>query len=880
MNDRDRAVGLGGGLLAALMSLSLCVAGPSWGQDAEADAGEGRVEVELIERAMAGLDGIEPDSIAGPIWTLQAVPGRRLVALPLRVELEGELTESVELSEPEIMVGSGRFMTWLVPSVSDAAALLDGIAPAQDKAAADEAEAEFDLVEGPGGTRLDPALALPRMSKRIQVLPDGRIGWRLERAIQGASVVDGEEPYALKLRSDRLRELAPGPAPRVQRNSGESEDLFRFRRMEVEQEYRETQTAFRRLRTLVQQLPDEFSQDMPAMVWAVYDAPIFSRSLEVEGPAPFPVELVEDEWAAIRALGTGGGGGGDELSIETQQMILDMRSVADGGNPIGARLVAEALSLAGVVEGVQVGGPGYELISSILEGADEGAAGRVVMDLAAVVPPTRATSALLREASARLTPEQRLAALVAQIAGAAEDPLLAPDAMKTAAGLLVQEDGADASRVLETIVESVEGTPVAEAASRMPVSALLGERWRDAVRYLGVAAEDYDVASALLRDQVLTVRDSPRLIAALEELGGLPDAVDDPQGVMIPIDSADYPLLAMLGSGDREVRRLAWLALPRFVAAEGDEEAVLDAAAEQAQGTDEARQALAFLVHQPGAPVEGLAAAMTVADQVGDAATVAGPLVGSGAPLADAMSDSEPEDRVALVRAVLTATGNSFWKIEQVFLSDYRDVEAAAAWFGQQTVDGDVPTPVELANEVSEIELVSLLSSGDKDLRDGVAAALTALAGGDATDAPTVAARLEREPERTDAALFAAWTPLKQELVSRRLFAAAGDYVVALRLPGAVEAEDVGLVELMVDGRRLGFAGNPIGLEVPSDRLAIRVGDVDQLKAFGVRDLNELPLERVSEPLDLLATAEGGWSGAIEVPGAGELGMTLTPIAE
>ncbi|MEM6334408.1 MAG: hypothetical protein AAF823_13815 [Planctomycetota bacterium] len=885
MNDRDGAVGLStlrGACVALLAWAVLAWPGAAAAQDAaEGAVAEPGVEVLLLERALVGLEGVEPESVVGPIWTLQAQPGRRLVALPVRLEVRGELGSAVELSEPEVGVAGGRFLTWVVPSVADAAELMSGVAEAGEEATeeADEEALFAAMALGADGTRLDPEMAVPRLSRRVQVLPDGRIGWRMERAIQGGSVVDGEEPYALRLRSDRLRALEPPPAQRVTRNAGEDSAAFRFRQIEAQQEQRDAQMQFRRLRNLVNALPSAFVQEMPEMVWAVYDAPRFSSALELEGPAPLPMTLSEQEWLAVRALATGDHDA-EEMTIETGQLLFDAQGIVAKGSPMGARLVAEALSLAGVVGALQVDGPGYELMSALLGGPDEAAAGRVVMDLAGVVPPTRATAALLREASTRLTPEQRLAALVAQIAGAAEDPLLVPDAMKTASGLLLEEGGAEASRVLSVVAESVEGTSVAEDAGRLPVSALLGDRWRDAVGYLASAAEDSEMASTLLREQVLTVRDAARLTAALEEIAALPDAVDSADGVLIPIDTRAHPILELLGSSDGRVRGLAWRALPRFVAGPNDVEGVLEAAADRAVGTTEARLALAFLVHQPGAPVEGLSAAMTVADQVGDASAVAGPLVGSGAPLADAMSDSEPVDRVALVRAVLTATGNSFWKIEQVFLSDYRDVEAAAAWFGQRTADGNVPTAVELANEIGEVDLVGLLASGDKDLRDGAATALTALAGGDATDAPQVAAKLEREPDRTDAALFGAWTPAKQELVSRRLMSAAGDYVVSLRLPGAVEPEDVGLVQLLVDGRLLAFAGNPMELEVPDDRLAIRLGTVEQLKSLGVRDLNELPLERVRVPLDLLATATGGWSGAVMVPGAGELGVALRPMAE
>ncbi|MEO0965152.1 MAG: hypothetical protein AAFY08_08525 [Planctomycetota bacterium] len=909
------------GVLAALVAVALI--GPGAAQEVAEPAEQtgATAEVELLHRALVGLAEVEPESIGGAMWTFEPLPGRRLVALPLRLG-PGEGDEPVELAAPPIEVGASRFLGWLVPTVEEAgqtlASLGQGDAEAgggdpllrdgndfdlggarvgdsrrgADDLTAGAVDAAADAVTGPGGELFDPEMLIPRVSRRVTVFPDGRIGWRLERAVAGATLAEGDEPYLLKVRADRLTALQPPRPERLIREAGEDSRDFRLREMALQQEYREQVNAFQMLRQLVLALPDRFEQPMPAMVWAVYDAPRFTPTFAIDGPPPLPWSVPLNGWTSLQALGAmRDAATSDGVSVEALLLVSDLQPLADAGDPTGGLLLAEAMSLAGVIQGAQVDGPVYDAAAALLANGDGATARRVLADLVTVIPPTSASVALLREAAGRLTPGQRLATLRVELTAAADDPAELANAMQSVSSLLLDEQGPPVADLLRVVSEAADGTPAAAMVGRLPIGRLSGQRWSDAVAFLAVASSSSESASVMMRDAVLRVTPAEKLAEALAVIADQPDTSEASPGAAIPVASTGHPILAWIAAPAGEVRRAAWQALPRFVvrveldttdaegAAAEDAPTVLAAVVDAIDpaGEGEAVAAAAFFADQPFADAEGLAALMALTARVPDAAPLVEPVIGAPVPLGRAMASASGEARGAFAESVLAASGRPFEGIGKLLAVPDRGAELGR-WVGDRVADGRVPEASEIAGQIGEDGLIDLAGSGEPAVREAAAAGLVALAGGQPIDIATVQGRLDGATDRTKASLQAAWLPSKQELFARRLFDAKGAYRLVATLPGDSEPTVLGVLDLMVDGRQMAFVGNPVALSIPDDRLAIRIANVNELKNLGVRELNDLPLETVAEPLDLLSREGGSWGGSVPVAGEGELELVLEPL--
>ncbi|MEM0915626.1 MAG: hypothetical protein AAGK09_13565 [Planctomycetota bacterium] len=863
-----------------------------------------------------GLAEVEPDSIGGDMWTFTAVPGRQLVALPLEID-PGGIAEPVELVAPPIGIATGRFLAWVIPTQEQVDAALAQLDDGQADGGGDDLLLrdgnDFDLggervgdarrgaddevagamdavagVVGQGGVPLDPELLIPRVSRRATVYSDGRIGWRLERSLAGATMADGEEPYMLKVRADRLNALTPPRPERVVREAGEDSRAFRFRELAVQQEYREQVEAFRTLRELVLALPDRFEQPMPAFVWAVYDVPLFSPTFGIDGPPPLPWSVPANAWTDLRELGAmRGASNADGVAIEALTLVDDLVPLADSGDAFSGRMLAQALSLSGVIPGAAFGDPVYEAASELLRKGDGVAMQRVLADVVAVVPPTSASLALLRDATDRLTPTQRLASLRVEFAAAAEDPAGVASAVQSVSAMLRDDQGPPPSDVLAVVMQGADGTPAAQAVGRLPVAQLQGERWTDAVAFLTMSAGSSESAAAMMRDGVLRATPADKLAEALRLIAEQPDAVEAAPGAAVPIGSTQHPILIWLTAPAGEVRAAAWAALPRFVvridpadASTEDAATVLTAVVEaiDPSAPAEAEGAAAFFADQPYAEAEALAALMALTGRVANPAPLAAPAIGSGGALGEAMAAAPTESRAAFADAVLAASGQPFAGIGGVLASPSQG-PTLSRWFGSAVAEGRVPSPAQLADQLGEDDLLDLAASGEPMIRDAAAAGLAALAGGQPGDVPTVKSRLDNAADRTKSSLQAAWLPSRQELNARRLMETKGAYRVLVRLPGDREPRVIGVVELGLDGReRVAFAGVPIMMSIPDDRLAIRIDTVSELRNLGDRELNALPLERVGEPLDLLSREGGGWGGSVEVAGEGDLEVVIEPL--
>jgi len=194
---------------------------------------------------------------------------------------------------------------------------------------------------------------------------------------------------------------------------------------------------------------------------------------------------------------------------------------------------------------------------------------------------------------------------------------------------------------------------------------------------------------------------------------------------------------------------------------------------------------------------------------------------------------------------------------------------------------------------------------------------LAAMAGGDrALQTKMVERFKDTRATMTPDAVRTAWADAKMDIYTARLSEAAGDYRVVILVRGAKpedgaglafdpvlgmdprafgptgavdpadqadaappQREVLGVIGLQASGSQVEFRGGVPELSVPEDFLAIRIAAPGQLKEFPIESLQELPLDAVTSPLDLLPQDDGGWRGEVLLSDGRVFEMVMEPMA-
>ncbi|MEX1017112.1 MAG: hypothetical protein WDZ31_10250 [Phycisphaeraceae bacterium] len=768
-----------------------------------------------------------PERIDTGVWQIEPNPGRRLVVLPLLVtptEQEAELGPS-----PSLGVRGGRFLTWIVEVESDDDRRRRTRRASRPQNAFMPYEAEPD--EAPDASTLPEGA--PRLARRITVHPDGRVQWRLERAIPNATVSESDEPYVLRIRPDRLREMEPR---RERIEVGENTDRAELarRRREIDREFLAQRRAFMETRREVMALPDEFEVRRPTRVWAVFEIAARIDELAVTGEqALLPWSIRFDDLLALRAFaGAGGRRGSDEPAT-----LNRLARLAGDGHELTHRLLAHAVITANVIPAVEVNEPLYNLLQQLLRSEDPATRRAVLAELAAVMPPTTASMTLLRAGAAQADPTMKLLALRGLLQADPGDPMRLTQMLNSANDLLIDRQGPEPPLVLAELVEAI-GTReevIAHVAANVRFEPLPGDRLEAAIGYVVAVAGEQPLAAAWLDQQLLgsanpnVVQQTLERIAsanrggawlqtaahtAMAALFGPPVEGDDAPAEAIAlsrhisIDSARHSLFRSLNSGHEQIRQLAWQSLRnftfddanadarrsrRFAPADADDlatdryTALVDAALGRPQTPS---QVVPFLARQ--AQVERvnvallqllLAADDAAALQAGRALVDAERSIGSAL-----LALSGPEREHAVNRLYDRVEGTSPAVTSLLRESD-RGRGGVNEWFGEQIAEGRLPEPREWAEAFrGEEALLDLAGGADEDLAAGAVAALVYAAGGDEI---AVAEQIDHFRQLRGAdrdALQEAWSSARQDIYARRLSQAEGSY----RLVAIVQGRDEG----------------------------------------------------------------------------------------
>lgn len=341
-------------------------------------------------------------------------------------------------------------------------------------------------------------------------------------------------------------------------------------------------------------------------------------------------------------------------------------------------------------------------------------------------------------------------------------------------------------------------------------------------------------------------------------------------------------------------------------------------------------QLAGFLAQQPN-PQQAARALVTLVltDDPAAPDQAARALVGLPQGLGPALAGLSRTDRARFgARLYKAVTGESPGVVGLLAEDDQQGT--TVAWFAGQVSAGTLPQDAEWAAVYSsEDELLMRAGSTDPELASGAAAALVASAGGDAQDSSELASAFATQTDRSTGALRDAWHQAKRQIYARRLAQSAGSYRLLVLLRGEVQTIlaaapeavpgtemgympggpndprnrgflqrppvpvqrgvepteapvsariNLGVVELVVDDQEVRLGNNAVTIEVPQERLAIRILNPGELKNFENRQLAQLPLEDLVNPLDLLPQRGGAWGGQDRLRDGRTLEVVLEPI--
>ncbi len=799
-------------------------------------------------------DQVFQDTIEDDVWSLKAQPGRRLIQLPITVT---PLDDDSKLASPSIKLRGGRFIAWRIvldeASEQQPSARRRGVrspSPAQDPfSIANLRDVEFqDLDQLDTPTRQPPQArpaedpidlagelpeGAPLIARDITVSPNGVIRWKLDRAIPGGEIKSGETGYLLRLRPDRLKAQEPTRPERQARTTGGNQNAREAaaKRRTEELEYRNKAQAYRALRDEIRNLPDQFQAKLPTRLWAVFEVSDRNEGLSLTGPAPLPWQITFEDLEALKQTASKSRSGQDDrLNAEDFAAITQMSLLLADENPMTQRIVAEALTSAGMFGQAQTGDALFRLIETLLKGSDAQAKRAVTAALAATLPPTPATLSLLKGAFASLDPQSKLLALGGMLNTQDNNPLGQRQMLDTANQMINNPDGPGAVYVLDQLARTLADKPdaVAMVGGGIRLDSLNQEALDQVIVYTADAAGDSPVAAQWMEHALLgssnpkVVRRTVELLGtsapgggtismltkALVEMAFGPANEDAAsrskpplRGIaQIPIATTSHSIYRVLNAGDPELRALGWKALRHFqiyenparrslpsqTGEDGDQNQrltlILNAAFNE---TVTPPQLVTFLTSQQDPKDATAALVRIVVEGRGPAITQAArALVRTGRSLEEPIRALNPDQRgVFATRLYEAVTGSSPMVAGLLRIPDARS--PLVNWFAQHIATSGLPEPKAWAEAANgEDGLITLAASSDPDLADAAVASLVASAGGDEQTARDLARRLSNATDRSKEALRGQWARAKQDIYTARLSHAAGRYRLIVNLRG------------------------------------------------------------------------------------------------
>lgn len=822
----------------------------------------------------------------------------------------------------------------------DATDAQGGAATEPTDTAADDAAS--DAASTPAGEADTPEIkpvpeGAPRLARSLTFAPDGTVSWGLDRAFAGADLASASDSnlYGYKLSPQALRAAQPERPERIERRDNEDSREFAKRRREQQLQEREAQQAFRDLRTKVLDLPTDFRAPAPPVVYAVFDG-ADEDEVAYEGDAPLPWTLTAADAERYQQLLQAAPG-----TVEANELLLALAERVKRDTAT-ARVVAYGVARGGLAGRIEPGDAGDVLLDALARQDDPGARRVALYAAAQADPASPATAELLRSAGERAQGKTRgviqLAALGALLEVFNAKPQDPESLIAGVNQMLADPQGPGADRVVSRLV-SVTTEQRGYGSDPAPSAALVGQVRFDAVPAdqqkpvieaivanahanalaAGWLADNLLAQDSTLLDPTLAVLDDKRPAAPEPREDG--EDNDTPEPTTLPIQSPDHGLVRALDSDNAQRRKAAWAVLDRFyikqpTATPGNDandkpvtaavllDLILDKAMRQETTPATVvgfidNQRDAGLAREAPRRLLGLLASPAVADDVKQA--IAQRVLAEDSAYSDALRELDDAQRPDAVAALYRAQGAQAPRVLGLLAEDRGQL---LRWLVEQVAEQEaLPTPRQWVDKLMEggrgIEtLIEQAASEQPQVAAGAAAALVLATGGNAEEQAAFADEITALDPRDAEAVEKAWSAYRTQVLTRRFADAQGDYrlVVTLREPeqqqraeGGAAAEgsdqpkpaqriEVGLVQLRAAGVELSLSVEGVALSAAPDRLAIRIASPASLKTLESAALEDLPLAGLKQPLDLLPTESGVWTGGVELPDGRRMSVSLEPV--
>lgn len=831
--------------LIVLFVLGMGMPGSALAQEAAAGTEEAKpLPIELDLQTF--LFDSSNASMQDPVWDIKPQAGQRLVFLPLRI---GAIEEKAALSRCPIKPRSGRFIGYYIPVSKDGHASHDKTLDVDELigAGADQLQSllfasdeEGDAAPGTEDppreqeSELQPVPAsAPRMARELVLHPDGTVQWEMDRVFSGATLKPASEqsPYPYKIDARLLAEKEPPRPERITRNDGEDPRLYAQRKRELQLKQRADQQAFRDLRNSLRELPDEFREPMPPVIYAVYSLTESDRLL-LQGRPPLPWTIKNDEQEMLKKLAQGAGG---LVEGDTDATLSSIKQAAQA-HVLSARGAAFAALRGGLASKVKIDDPGYELIVELLNSKDPVARRVALYGVARAQPASIASAQLLGIAGKNaVASAERELLKFSELRQLFEIEIANPESVELLVSkvntALADQQGPSASSVISEVLKAVGrggefgGNTIPQSSIDAMVQGLdldkvSGEQLTKVIQIVIDQAPGSAIAAGWMDAQLLGGKDSERIHQTLELLSktqvataGTSESGEPTAPTTIPIDSAEHGMIRAISGSDPLLRARAWPVIDRFHLAKP--KLVQDGAAEDLNKDLEALQSLFDLVmskalaekktptaivsfldnpHEGGlaeaAPRQMVLLLLEPGVDQAVAQLVAEQMMGSEGRLSAAFSSLKPADQPAAAAALYKAKEQDPPLATGLLAGSDRSI---GPWFLGEVGQGRLPDAKAWSLQAGgpanggETKLLQVAASGDSGVASSAAAALVVNAGGDANDELAFAQTVGLMDDRNQETIKQAWIDFKTKLHTRILEEAQGSYRLVATLRQAPE---------------------------------------------------------------------------------------------
>ena len=608
------------------------------GSPSARSSGSGDSPLRLDVQELLTNERVVQQSFSDGVWNITDDPERDLIILPLRIEGEVTEPTDLDNDAASIMGGRfvawyvpreegedvsagggsrrSRSRAGLAPDMQQHQQRMMEMMPRMGGPGSGASGRFNPARRSGGGTNAADGSALektpPRLTRDLTLLPGGELRWEMSRAILGGEVAgDASNAYTLLLDRSQLQRpqdprrggsngtggqrgpedypggygpggLGGGPSmqqpqrqlERPQRSSFQELQQRREQQRQAQRQYVQEVQAYRRIVRMLNDLPTEFTEPAPRVVWAIYSVPTRLPRLGLQGEPPLPWTLSFERFQELRRLATGDAQAG-ALSQAVRGLLQEDRAIARR---------AAAVVLAAGTNLQQVGGDLVPAIQRLFETGEMETRRMLVQALTQEPANIPAARVLLETAMSDPSPLVSLPAMRARLQlassnGAGASGMIVQRLTSTVSNLLASTQQAPVGEALGVVFDLARQAPSAQGilAQRIDLSQAAPAQQSEVARAVVAQARGGSpLALRWLENQLLGSDSKPLRHATLRVIAEGPTAAtasaedqrfDRPGGQnagYLPITSPQYPLIGMLQGPASETRRLAWTALPEF----------------------------------------------------------------------------------------------------------------------------------------------------------------------------------------------------------------------------------------------------------------------------------------------------------------------------